>query len=114
VLPRLDRRGERLDSLPGRVPGPDTKFWPAVASPSVARWYSRAAEQETPAFHEAGARAFFTLPSGQNPITVEAIQQNPGLLATDSPESASTASGPVKCVLEVSDLGVHFPIRKGC
>jgi len=23
VLPRLDRRGERLDSLPGRVPGPD-------------------------------------------------------------------------------------------
>jgi peptide/nickel transport system ATP-binding protein len=26
VLPRLDRRGERLDSLPGRVPGPDAAF----------------------------------------------------------------------------------------
>lgn len=111
VLPRLDRRGERLDSLPGRVPGPDTKFTGCRFADRCPLVFARC-RVETPAFHEA-APGHFSRCHLAEPDNVEAIQQNPGLLAPIPRNPLATASGPVKCVLEVSDLGVHFPIRKG-
>ncbi len=57
VLPRLDRRGERLDSLPGRVPAPDTAFVGCRFAERCPAVFERCREEE-PAFHESAPGHF--------------------------------------------------------
>jgi peptide/nickel transport system ATP-binding protein len=57
VLPRLDRRGERLDSLPGRVPGADAAFVGCRFADRCPAVFGRCRVEES-AFHEAAPGHF--------------------------------------------------------
>jgi peptide/nickel transport system ATP-binding protein len=130
VLPRLDRRGERLDSLPGRVPGPDTQFFGCRFADRCPAVFARC-RIETPAFHEAApghwARCHLVEAvamelrhsrAGGNPVrqsdqNFKASQSNTldsRLRGNDGSKVRLTVENPV---LDVRDLAVHFPIRKG-
>ncbi len=126
VLPRLDRRGERLDSLPGKVPAADAVFSGcrfAERCPAV----FRRCRVEIPAFHEAAPGHFARchladaatippfatggaggIPGRAEGNAVENLPQPPL-----SPDGGFTTGGGGPQVLEISDLAVHFPIRKG-
>ena len=116
VLPRLDRRGERLDSLPGRVPGPDSAFTGCRFADRCPAEFERC-RVETPSFHEATpghwSRCHLAEPCSRDVGSTDAAQRNPGTLESIPRMPPATASGLTKCVLEVRDLAVHFPIRKG-
>lgn len=112
VLPRLDRRGERLDSLPGRVPGPGTEFTGCRFADRCPAVVERCRD-ETPAFHEAAPGHFARCHLLDPKRSLDAAQPNPGLVTSTQRISAAPASGLPECVLEVRDLAVHFPIRKG-
>jgi peptide/nickel transport system ATP-binding protein len=119
VLPRLDRRGERLDSLPGRVPGPGTEFVGCRFADRCPAVFERC-RGETPAFHEAApghfARCHLVSPlshggegAGRKSASVDQASlaiSPPRPLPSPPPEREGV-------ILEVRDLAVHFPIRKG-
>ncbi len=111
VLPRLDRRGERLDSLPGRVPGPDSVFTGCRFADRCPAVFERC-QVETPAFHEATPGHWSRCHLAEL-CSPDAAQRNPGTVESTPRIPPAAASGLPKCVLEVSDLAVHFPIRKG-
>jgi peptide/nickel transport system ATP-binding protein len=111
VLPRLDRRGERLDSLPGRVPGPDAVFTGCRFADRCPLVFERC-RIEMPAFH-AAAPGHFARCHLAEPRSLDAAQRNPGHVRLTPQIPPAAASGLPKCVLEVRDLAVHFPIRKG-
>jgi len=114
VLPRLDRRGERLDSLPGRVPGPDTAFIGCRFADRCPAVFARCRIDE-PAFYETAPGHFARCHLAQSvkPSDAPAAQA-----AAPAPLRAVSAAGSADQatdvpVLEVRDLAVHFPIRKG-
>jgi len=111
VLPRLDRRGERLDSLPGRVPGPDSVFTGCRFADRCAAVFERC-RVEAPAFHEAAPGHFSRchLAEADQPPTsgVRHAHQITPSGAHDTPSAAALLP-----VLEVRDLAVHFPIHQG-
>jgi oligopeptide/dipeptide ABC transporter ATP-binding protein len=63
VLPRLDRRGERLDSLPGRVPRGRRGLLVGCRFAERCPQVFARCRAKLPAFHEA-AGTFGALPSG--------------------------------------------------
>ena len=111
VLPRIDRRGERLDSLPGRVPAPDAAFVGCRFADRCPAVFARCRSEE-PAFHETApghfARCHLAEPGaspadgGTKPATIPAVSPLPGATPTGE-----------ETVLQISGLAVHFPIRKG-
>ena len=106
VLPRLDRRGENLDSLPGRVPGPDSVFTGCRFADRCPAAFDRC-RIEVPAFHAAapGHWSRCHLAAAEAPLVT--LSQIP-------PQKVGEVSGRLPdCVLDVRDLAVHFPIRKG-
>ncbi len=119
VLPRLERRGERLDSLPGRVPPPDAVIIGCRFAERCPTVFARCRE-EAPGFHEAAPGHFARchlalLPSpigggaGGEGATVDrrlVVDRTLFPLPSPPPEGEGV-------VLEVRDLAVHFPIRKG-
>ena len=119
VLPRLARRGERLDSLPGRVPAPDGVFTGCRFAERCPAAVARC-RGEVPGFHEVApghfARCHLADPAaipvlepagaGGGSAVVEAAGANP-------PPTPSAGAGGAVPVLEIADLAVHFPIRKG-
>jgi len=112
VLPRLERRGERLDSLPGRVPPPDAAITGCRFAERCPAVFARCRE-EAPAFHETApghfSRCHLADPVGRMPEGRSAVDLSP-----DSWRIALRASAlPAGAVLEVRDLAVHFPIRRG-
>ena len=123
VLPRLDRRGQRLDSLPGRVPGPDA----VIAGCRFAERCPVAFAQcraEAPALIDDGAghavRCHLFSPSASKGDGRREGEGRGG--DAEQPASGSTASQPLPnpsqsgeegLVLDVRDLHVHFPIQKG-
>ncbi|MDO9226170.1 MAG: dipeptide ABC transporter ATP-binding protein [Pseudomonadota bacterium] len=112
VLPRLERRGERLDSLPGRVPPPDAVIVGCRFAERCPAVFARCHE-EAPGFHEAApghfARCHLADPVGRMPQGRSAVDLPP-----DGRRIAFRASAlPTGAVLEVRDLAVHFPIRRG-
>jgi peptide/nickel transport system ATP-binding protein len=111
VLPRLDRRGERLDSLPGRVPGPDTEFTGCRFADRCPAVFERC-RVETPAFHETAPGHFARchLAEADEPLSsrVRRAHQIVPIGAHGAPYADHLTP-----VLEVRDLAVHFPIRKG-
>ncbi len=114
VLPRLDRRGERLDSLPGRVPPADADIIGCRFAERCPVVFDRC-RTETPGFHETvpGHYARCHLAELQK-SSPDAAQRNPGGLRDDPRISPAAASGlQAGAVLDVRDLAVHFPIRRG-
>ncbi len=113
VLPRLERRGERLDSLPGRVPPPDARVAGCRFAERCPAVFARCRE-EAPAFHEAApghfARCHLAEPQTSRP---DAAWRNPGSAREPSRIPPAPASGLQSEVLSVRDLAVHFPVRKG-
>ncbi len=126
VLPRLERRGERLDSLPGRVPPPDAVIIGCRFAERCPAVFARCRE-EAPGFHEAApghfARCHLAVlpsPAGGRGAGGEGLSKrahagnspHPGPLMKPLPSGIPPAGEGVS-VLEVRDLAVHFPIRKG-
>jgi peptide/nickel transport system ATP-binding protein len=121
VLPRLDRRGERLDSLPGRVPGPDAVFVGCRFADRCPAAFGRCRAEE-PAFHEVAPGHFArchlaeTPPSpagggaGGEGTTLELASSS--IIQSGFPLPSPPPAGE-GAVLSVTDLSVHFPIRKG-
>ena len=112
VLPRLERRGQRLDSLPGRVPPPDSVFTGCRFAERCPAAFGRCHE-EIPAFQEAAPGHYVRchLATSGEPRGASGERQ----VASGEPRVASgerqVASG--EPILEVLDLTVHFPIRRG-
>jgi len=111
VLPRLDRRGERLDSLPGRVPGPDSVFTGCRFADRCAAVFERC-RVEAPAFHEAAPGHFSRchLAEADQPPTSGVRHAHQ---ITPSGVHDTTSAAALLPVLEVRDLAVHFPIHQG-
>jgi peptide/nickel transport system ATP-binding protein len=111
VLPRLDRRGERLDSLPGRVPGPDTVFRGCRFADRCSAVFERC-QSETPALLESSPGHFVRchLAEVDDPLSSRVCHahQIAPIGARGAPYADSLSP-----VLDVRDLAVHFPIRKG-
>lgn len=120
VLPRLDRRGERLDSLPGRVPAADTVFTGCRFAERCPQVFARC-HTETPAFHQAApghwSRCHLSEPQAESLAkpTLQAMTATDAVTAVDKVASkpVPTRLDTVNCVLDVRDLCVHFPIHKG-
>ncbi len=120
VLPRLDRRGERLDSLPGRVPGPDAVFVGCRFADRCPAVFARCRVEES-AFHEAAPGHFVRCHLAE-PETVPPLYKG-GLGGISTPVDMEVSRNPPQppivkgggdaTVLAVRDLAVHFPIRKG-
>ncbi|MBM4181873.1 MAG: ABC transporter ATP-binding protein [Betaproteobacteria bacterium] len=132
VLPRLDRRGERLDSLPGKVPAPDAVFAGCRFAERCPAVFQRC-RVEIPGFHEvvpghfarchlaeAAANPSLSPYGGFGKGEIEGIPGRVEVVAAAnptqtpiSPNGGVTKEGSEPSVLEISDLAVHFPIRKG-
>ena len=126
VLPRLDRRGERLDSLPGRVPGSDATFAGCRFTERCPAVFPRCG-REIPDFHEVAPGHFVrchladsaSIPlfeKGEGGGISSRAERGAGISSPQPPsppheDFAKGEGGPR--VLEVADLSVHFPIRKG-
>jgi len=112
VLPRLDRRGERLDSLPGRVPGPDSVFVACRFADRCPVVFARCRE-EIPALHEVEpgyfVRCHLFAPSHAD-VAVPAVASR---VRRENSSTVAAKSVTTDDVLDVRDLVVHFPIRKG-
>jgi peptide/nickel transport system ATP-binding protein len=113
VLPRLERRGERLDSLPGRVPPPDAAITGCRFAERCPAVFARCRE-EAPGFHEAVpghfARCHLAEPQAAPGSAMGGISPESNSAAAAHPLSFGKGGGEV---LAVHDLAVHFPIRKG-
>jgi peptide/nickel transport system ATP-binding protein len=120
VLPRLDRRGERLDSLPGRVPGPDAAFVGCRFADRCPVVFGRC-RVETPGFHETAPGHFArchlaeagTIPPFEKGGLGGISSRSEGDAAENPPQPPFVKGGRSNPVLAVRDLAVHFPVRKG-
>jgi peptide/nickel transport system ATP-binding protein len=110
VLPRLERRGQRLDSLPGRVPPPDA----AIVGCRFAERCPMAFERcraEAPELLEATPGHAVRCHLVGSP---EAAQRNPGeAVVAEAPRIPPSSASGLQTVLDIRDLAVHFPLRKG-
>ncbi|MEW5771212.1 MAG: ABC transporter ATP-binding protein [Pseudomonadota bacterium] len=118
VLPRLERRGQRLDSLPGRVPAPDARIVGCRFAERCPEAFARCGEEmpeliEVAPGHAVRCHLFSPSPSrgegrGEGGAGIAGhVHATPHPLPNPSPLEGE---GPI---LEVRDLAVHFPIRKG-
>jgi peptide/nickel transport system ATP-binding protein len=132
VLPRLDRRGQRLDSLPGRVPGPDAAFVGCRFADRCPAVFERCRREES-AFHEVAPGHFVRChlveadtippPGKWGPGGISSRREGDGAenpsqplypsMGALSPNGGCSNEGGDATVLAVRDLAVHFPIRKG-
>ncbi len=101
ALPGFDKRGRRLEIIPGMVPPLDTRF-------SACRFADRcdhAAEdcrQQPPPWRDLG-----------NGHRVRCLHPRSGLVESAAAASRGEETRAAKTLLEVRDLKVHFPIHKG-
>ncbi len=120
VLPRLDRRGQRLDSLPGKVPAADAVFSGCRFAERCPAVFQRCRE-EIPGFHEVApghfARCHLAEATAMAPFAKEGAGGIQGRVEGNAgehpPQLPFTKEGEGPQVLEISDLAVHFPVRKG-
>jgi peptide/nickel transport system ATP-binding protein len=125
VLPRPERRGQRLDSLPGRVPPADAAFTGCRFAERCPRAWVRC-HSEAPALHLAApghyARCHLVDPGVHDGRSGAVAQvafvgaagalggSTAGLVHVQT--SAARPPSP-SAMLEVDQLAVHFPIRRG-
>lgn len=109
VLPRLDRRGQRLDSLPGRVPSPDAQIIGCRFAARCPQVFERC-RVEAPGWNEVETGHFARCHLAEQGEVQVASGKLPG-----APEIATQSHAPISTrpVLEISGLAVHFPIHKG-
>jgi peptide/nickel transport system ATP-binding protein len=118
VLPRLDRRGERLDSLPGRVPPPDAVIAGCRFAERCPAVFARCRE-EAPGLHEAAPGHFARCHLAEAQAIPPFEKGGPGGISTRAGIITSANPPPPPFdkgggdVLSVRDLAVHFPIRRG-
>jgi peptide/nickel transport system ATP-binding protein len=107
VLPSAVRRGERLEQIPGRVPAPDA----AIAG---CRFADRCAEAADRCRNEAQGLREVT-PGHFARCWKAGSETDAAAGPVSARESVVVAavSEPAAPVLELRDLAVHFPIRKG-
>ncbi|MEW5889785.1 MAG: dipeptide ABC transporter ATP-binding protein [Pseudomonadota bacterium] len=113
ALPRPERRGAALDTIPGGVP-PLTKVFKGCRFAERCPEAWERCHAEVPAWHEAGEGHgvrchLYDRGSGignQRPAGA-------GERMVEQTMPARDADTPAKPLLEVRDLKVHFPIRKG-
>ena len=116
VLPRLERRGTRLDSLPGRVPAPDAVHVGCRFADRCPAVFERC-RAEVPGWHEVESGHFALCHLAVNSETLDRV--SPQAMARPSAASLVQDAGSSDKVvnpnyaLEIRDLSVHFPIRKG-
>lgn len=109
VLPRLDRRGQRLDSLPGRVPSPDAVVPGCRFADRCPKAFERCT-REVPGWHEVAPGHFALCHLAEAGMTTgNHVQEEPSAGASLVPEISAADVA----VLEIAGLAVHFPIRKG-
>ncbi len=105
VLPSTRRRGERLDHIPGNVPPLGTAF-------PGCRFQERCAQAWDRCRHE--IPALYELRPGHRVRCHLAVEARPGLPRPDLPRSSEVEPpSDQPALLQVQDLAVHFPIRKG-
>jgi peptide/nickel transport system ATP-binding protein len=109
VLPRLDRRGQRLDSLPGRVPSPDAQIIGCRFAARCPQVFERC-RVEAPGWNEVEAGHFARCHLAETGKWQVASGKSAETLETSLQLNSVPAARPV---LEITDLAVHFPIRKG-
>jgi peptide/nickel transport system ATP-binding protein len=109
VLPRLERRGQRLDSLPGRVPSPDANMPGCRFADRCPHVFSRCGT-EAPGWHEVEPGHFsrcHLAEEGRARGQTEVRRSDP---PASLPRARVLDQAPV---LEIVDLAVHFPLRRG-
>jgi peptide/nickel transport system ATP-binding protein len=109
VLPRPERRGRRLDSLPGRVPGPDAAFVGCRFAERCPAVFERC-RAEAPVLHETRPGHFARCHLAE-PGSVRSVIQVGEPADVPTPHTSVASQGAP--VLDIRDLAVHFPIRKG-
>jgi len=106
AVPRADRRGAQLETIPGTVPPLTRRFAGCRFVERCAHAFERCGVEE-PAWHEVGAghrvRCHLYDPAGRRPLSV--IVPTAG--------SGGSEAGNDRTLLEVRGLQVHFPVRKG-
>ncbi|MBI5329560.1 MAG: ABC transporter ATP-binding protein [Betaproteobacteria bacterium] len=119
VLPRLERRGQRLDSLPGRVPAPDAVIVGCRFAERCPRVFERCRNEAPELLETAPGHAvrchLFSPPSpsgggagGEGATPAQAFTLYLPSLPHPSPPPEGEG-----VVLRLTDLAVHFPLRQG-
>lgn len=112
VLPRPERRGERLDSLSGRVPAADSILSGCRFAERCPQAFERC-RIDAPAFHQPvpghWSRCHLADPNSTDTVVVAEHTQPNKPVNSDATASFATSES----VLEVRDLCVHFPIHQG-
>ena len=115
AVPAADARGRALATIPGRVPSLETTFPGCRFADRCAQVKGRCRDREpplSPVGNGQYVRCYFPM-HGEEGLR----QAQPERPTTDRAEPFSSAQGrPVDArepLLEVADLKVHFPIRKG-
>ena len=111
VLPSVHRRGARLAQIPGSVPAPDAVITGCRFVERCPAAFARC-RQEAPKLLECAtghAVRCHLVAEGSQTVAPPAAQALP---QGGRPE-ATAAAPPATPVLELRDLAVHFPIRKG-
>ncbi|MEW5892327.1 MAG: ABC transporter ATP-binding protein [Pseudomonadota bacterium] len=104
VLPSAQRRGERLDHIPGTVPPLGTAFSGCRFADRCDQSWARC-RKEAPGFHERAPGHF-----ARCHLMVEPRPAGPASAPAASGQAVEAQATPL---LRVQDLAVHFPQRKG-
>lgn len=108
ALPERARHGQRLTTIPGRVPPLDTQHVGCRFAPRCSEAFSDCSAVEPLWYAQAGGQQVRCHLFDPARIGMETVI-NPPPAATEQ----LAARTPASTLLEVRDLKVHFPIRKG-
>ncbi len=116
VLPSVQRRGEALAQIPGMVPAPDAGLIGCRFAERCPLAVARCREEAQTLLAIAPGhwvRCWQAAPGSFFPDTVDAIRGRPVTRTED--KGAEAGANPLlpRPLLELTDLKVHFPIRKG-
>lgn len=106
ALPSGAQRGAPLDAPAGGVPALDRDFAGCRFAERCPHAFDRC-DDEAPAWHQLGDQAVRC--HLYETVAVPRLLESP----LPSPESAASTGKPATPVIEVRDLCVHFPVRKG-
>ena len=105
ALPEAAKRGGALDAPVGSVPPPDRHFPGCRFAERCPAAFDRC-DEEAPAWHAVGVQAVRC-------HLYEGVAVPRPFVATLAGAADTVAARPAQSVLEVADLAVHFPVRKG-
>ncbi|HPE06067.1 MAG TPA: dipeptide ABC transporter ATP-binding protein, partial [Thauera sp.] len=105
ALPEAAKRGGVLDAPVGSVPPPDRHFPGCRFAERCPAAFDRC-DEEAPAWHAVGMQAVRC-------HLYEGVAVPRPLVATLAGAVDTVAARPAQSVLEVAELAVHFPVRKG-